>query len=242
MNTQAPLLELQDVKATSGINKLEIFSMKVFPGVFYQITGVNGAGKSLLLKVLAHKLNISAGDIHYDGKSLKKGEYSRSVLSDKITYVEQEKPFWPGKTVISYLQSAIQNRNKSAALAWQEAQNMLEKFELKDYADVKRSKLSRGLYKKVELLRVLLENKDIIILDDPYSGLDEFFIKKYNGYLRTMVKNDRKTAIISHAGSLSRFRLINVLLVLNRGRIVKVEKPQYRSGKNPGRKPNRRAQ
>ena len=69
-----------------------------------------------------------------------------------------------------------------------------------------------------------------MILDDPYSGLDEFFIKKFNGYIRTMVKNEKKTVVVSHSGSLSRFRLIDVLLVLNKGRIVKVEKPQFRSG------------
>ncbi|MCK5686986.1 ATP-binding cassette domain-containing protein, partial [bacterium] len=228
MNTQAPLLELQDVKATCGINKLEIFSMKVYSGVCYQITGVNGSGKSLLMKILAHEKGISKGDILYDGKSLNKGEYSKSNLVDKISFVEQEKPFWISKSVISYLQASI--KNKTTAIAWQEAMTLLEKFDLKIYSDIKRSKLSRGLYKKVELLRLLLEDKDIMILDDPYSGLDEFFIKKFNGYIRTMVKNEKKTVVVSHSGSLSRFRLIDVLLVLNKGRIVKVEKPQFRSG------------
>ena len=244
MNTQAPLMELQDVKTTCGLNKLAIFSMKVFPGVCYQITGVNGAGKSLLMKVLAHKKNISKGDMLYEGKSLKKGEYSKSILSDKIAYVKQERPFFAGKTVLSYLQASIKDKSKSSAIAHQETMNLIEKFELTAYSGVKRSKLSRGLFKKVELLKVLLQNKDIMILDDPYSGLDEFFIKKYNSYLRSLVKGERKTAIISHAGSLSRFRLIDVLLVLNKGRIVKIDKPQYRTGagNRTGKKYTKRTQ
>ncbi len=212
--------------------------MKVYPGVLYQITGVNGSGKSLLLDVLAHRKKIAGGDILYNGKSMKKGEYSRRLLTGKISWLSQEKPFWPGKTVISYLQNALQGKNKSAAIAYQEAMTLLEKFDLKHLAKIKRRHLTRALYKKVELVKVLLQEKDILILDDPYSGMDEGFIKKCNTHIRNLVKNDKKTAIISHAGSLSRFRLIDVMLVLNEGHIVKVEKPQYQ-GSSAGRPRNR---
>jgi len=237
MNTQAPLLELQDINAACGMIKLEIYTMKVFPGLVYQITGNNGSGKSLLLNILGHRRSISKGDILYNGKSRQKREYNKRLLLDRMSFLSQKRPFWPGGKVISCLQRAGRNKNKSAAIAWQEAMTLLEKFDLKHLTERSRRELTPTLFKKIELIRILLENKEILLLDDPYSGLDDGFIRNYNYFLRDLVKKEKRTVIIANAGSLVHFKIVDLLMTLNNGRIVKVEKPQFqgRTGGRPRR-------
>jgi|GEM_PF-763580 len=244
MNSQAPILELQDIIASDAEMKLEVYAMKVFSGNVYHITGANGSGKSLLLQVLAHRKRADKGDILYEGKSRSKGEYSQKVLLDKIAFLQQERPFWSWGKVITYLQNAGRNKNKSAAIAWQEAMNLLEKFDLKDLADKNRRTLSGTLYKKVELLRVIMQNKDILFLDDPFAGLDESFIKQYCVFIKDMVKGDRKTVVIAYAPSLAYYRVVDLQMTISKGRIVRVEKPggQGRSGGGRGRRSSPRPQ
>ncbi len=100
----------------------------------------------------------------------------------------------------------------------------LEEFDLKEVAKVKRSQLSPGVFHKVELIRCLLESSDLIILDEPYSIPDEVFIKKFNNRLRSMIRNDKKAVVIASAQSLARFRLVDIILNVSHGRIVRVEK------------------
>jgi len=224
MSDQTPVIELQDLKVKRGIQKLEIYSMKIYPGVCYHIFGPNGSGKSLLMDVLAHRQSVDTGNILYENKSLKKREYSQAVVRKQIAYFQQRPTGWICGTVLSYLEKTLKERKISAGIAYQQAMAKLEEFDLKEFAKVKRSQLSPGVFHKVELIRCLLQNGDLLILDEPYSIPDENFIKKFNSCLRNVIRNEKKAVVIASAQSLFRFRLVDIILNLNHGRIVRVEK------------------
>jgi ABC-type nitrate/sulfonate/bicarbonate transport system ATPase subunit len=101
--------------------------------------------------------------------------------------------------------------------------------------------LSPGVFHKVELIRCLLQSSDLLILDEPYSIPDESFIKKFNSRLRNVIRNEKKAVVIASAQSLSRFRLVDIILNLNHGRIVRVEKTR-RPPRTDNRNKNRRYQ
>ena len=224
MSDQTPVIELQDLQVKRGIQKLEIYSMKIYPGVCYQIFGQNGAGKTLLLDVLAHRQDLDSGTLLFENKSGSKKEYSKSVVKKRIAYFRQKPEGWIRGTVLSYLEKTLKERKISSGIAYQQAMTQLDEFDLKAYANVKRKDLSPGVFQKVELLSCLLKSSDIMIFDEPYTLPDEEFIKKFNNRLRTMIRNEKKAVIIASAQSLSRFRLVDIVINLSHGRIVRVEK------------------
>ncbi len=239
MSDQTPVIELQDLTVKCGIQKLEIYSMKIYPGVCYHIFGPNGSGKSLLMDVLAHRQSVDAGNILFENKSLNKREYSLPVVRKQIAYFQQKPKGWNRGTVLSYLEKTLRERKISAGIAYQQAMAQLDEFDLKEFAKVKRSQLSPGVFHKVELVRCLLQSSDLVILDEPYSIPDENFIKKFNSRLRNVIRNEKKAVVIASAQSLSRFRLVDIILNLNHGRIVRVEKTR-RPPKLDNRNKNRR--
>jgi ABC-type multidrug transport system ATPase subunit len=241
MSDQTPVIELQDLVLKRGIQKLEIYTMKIYPGVCYHIYGHNGAGKSLLMDVLAHRQTPDKGNILFENKSLIKREYSPSFVRKRIAYFQQKPKGWIRGTVLSYLEKTLRERKISAGIAYQQAMTQLEEFDLKEYAKVKRNQLSPGVFHKVELIRCLLESSELLILDDPYSLPDEIFIKKFNSRLRNMIRNEKKAVVIASAQSLTRFRLVDIILNLSHGRIVRVEKTR-RPARTDYRNKNRRNQ
>ncbi|MDD3806667.1 MAG: ATP-binding cassette domain-containing protein [Candidatus Marinimicrobia bacterium] len=226
MSDQTPVIELQDLNTKRGIQKLEIYSMKIYPGVCYHIYGPNGSGKSLLMDVLAHQQSVEKGNVFFENKSQKKKEYSISVARNQIAYFQQKPKGWIRGTVLSYLKETLKKRNISEGIAYQQVMTQLDEFNLKDFANIKRRHLSPGVFQKVELMRCLLQSSKVIILDEPYGILDEDFIKKFNKRLRSIINNEKKAVVIASAQSLSRFRIVDIVLSMNHGRIVRVEKTQ----------------
>ncbi|KUK93823.1 MAG: ABC transporter ATPase subunit [Marinimicrobia bacterium 46_43] len=241
MSDQTPVIELQDLNVKRGIQKLEIYSMKIYPGVCYHIFGSNGSGKSLLMDVLAHRQPVDSGNILYKNKSLKRREYSQAVVKKQIAYFQQKPTGWIRGTVLSYLEKTLKERKISAGIAYQQAMAQLDEFDLKEFANVKRKQLSPGVFHKVELIRCLLQSSDILILDEPYSIPDENFIRKFNSRLRNVIRNEKKAVVIASAQSLSRFRLVDIILNLSHGRIVRVEKSR-RPPRTDNRNKNRHYQ
>ncbi|HDR05341.1 MAG TPA: ATP-binding cassette domain-containing protein [Candidatus Marinimicrobia bacterium] len=227
MNEQAALIELQDIKAQKKLSAIEIYSLKIYRGVFYQLLGENSSGKTLLLEIISHDTAPDSGVILFENKSNVNKEYRPQSVQERVSFLRQKNHFWKPGTVISYLQKAAAHGQKSPGIAYQEAMDLLETMRLKEIAELKRSKLTPGLFKKVELLKVYLENCDLILLDEPFAGVDDNFSKYYCTLLKEKVKNEKKTVVLASAISQVRFRMVDVILQIHNGHIRKVEKPQY---------------
>ncbi|MEA3500720.1 MAG: ATP-binding cassette domain-containing protein [Candidatus Marinimicrobia bacterium] len=221
-----PLIDLQNIKLKRKNKKIEIYSLTIYPGVIYQIQGDNDSGKTLLMDVIAHERKQDSGKIIFKNKSSEKNEYSRSLAKKKISYLKEKSPFWKRKNVLQYLIDTLKAQKISSVNAYSEAMSILEKFDLKEYANISRGKLSFGIFRKIELLKILLENKELILLDEPYLKIDDKFITKFNYHIKNMIKENNKTIIISSAKSFSKYKIIKILFKIANGRIVKIDKPR----------------
>ncbi|MEA1987062.1 MAG: ATP-binding cassette domain-containing protein [Candidatus Marinimicrobia bacterium] len=220
-----PIIDLQDIKKEYKNKKIAINSLTIYPNVIYQIQGDNDSGKTLLMDIIAHEKKQDSGTIIFDNKSSKKNEYSRSLTKKNISYLKENNSFWRKKTVLKYLTNTLKAQKISSINAYSETMSILEKFDLKKYASVKRNKLSDGTFRKIELLNILLEKKDIILLDEPFLKIDDSFVKKFNYHIKNIIKENKKVIIISSAKSFAKYRMIKILLRISDGNIVKVEKP-----------------
>ncbi len=232
-----PLIDLQNIKLKKKNKNIDINSLTIYPGVIYQIQGENDSGKSLLMDVIAHETKQDSGEIIFKNKSDKKNEYSRAIAKNNISYLKEDNPFWKRKKVLQYLVDTLKAKKISSVNAYSEAMSILEKYDLKKYANISRSKLSFATFRKIELLKILLENNEIILLDEPFLKLDQQFIKKFNYNINSITKSNTKAIIISSVNSFSRYRIVKISFKLVDGKIVKIEKPRSKRNYNYKKKP-----
>jgi len=158
-----------------------------------QIRGRNGSGKTTFLKVILNILDANTGEVFWEGKNIKKNLFNfynqttfifdHGTSAKKLTVFENIK-FWIG------LSASKLNNDKILVL--------LETFDLKKYQNTNVMYLSSGEIKKLELLRLVVEQKKLWILDEPYNHLDDLSIEILNQTFIDHVNNDGIILFASH--------------------------------------------
>ena len=153
-----------------------------------QIRGKNGSGKTSLLQVILNILECKTGEIFWEGKNIKKNIFNfynettfimdHNTCTRKLTVLDNIN-FWSGLS--------------SSKLTNNEIIFLLKTFNIEKYQNTKTMYLSSGEIKKLELLRLILEQKKLWILDEPYNHLDDFSIQILN---QTFIDNINKNGVI----------------------------------------------
>jgi heme exporter protein A len=158
-----------------------------------QIKGRNGSGKTTFLKVILNILEPKSGEIIWKGKNVKKNIfyfYSQTTFimdnntSTRELSVEDNINFWRGLS--------------SSKLNKEEIFELLKKLNIEKYYKTKVMYLSSGERKKLELLRLILEQKKLWILDEPFNHLDELSVEILNQTFLDHVNNDGMILFASH--------------------------------------------
>ena len=158
-----------------------------------QIKGRNGSGKTTFLKVVLNILEPSSGEIIWKGKNIKKNIFEfynqTTFIMDNNTStrelsVENNINFWKGLS--------------SSKLNSDEIFKLLKKLDIEKYYKTKAMYLSSGERKKLELLRLILEQKKLWILDEPFNHLDDLSIEILNQTFLDHLNNDGMILFASH--------------------------------------------
>ena len=158
-----------------------------------QIKGKNGSGKTTFLKVILNILEPESGEIIWKGKNIKKNIFDfynqTTFIMDNNTStrelsVEDNINFWRGLS--------------SSKLNNEEIFELLNKLNIEKYYKTKVMYLSSGERKKLELIRLILEQKKLWILDEPFNHLDDLSIKILNQTFLDHVNNDGMILFASH--------------------------------------------
>tara|TARA_S200000501_G_scaffold210058_1_gene197319 strand:- start:1521 stop:2126 length:606 start_codon:yes stop_codon:yes gene_type:complete len=136
------------------------------------LKGKNGSGKTTLLKALINVIEPSAGSIYWKGKLLKKNLYD---FYNNVTYISDKTSSLTKLTVKDNV--SIWKKIFLSKLNNSQIETALQTLGLINFLDQKVGTLSLGENKKLELLRLIIENKKVWILDEPFSNLDEDSIK-----------------------------------------------------------------
>ena len=131
------------------------------------LKGKNGSGKTTLLKTIINILEPSSGSIYWKGKPLKKNLYD---FYRHVTYISDKTSSLTKLSVLENLK--IWKKIFLSKISNSQIENILETLKLDVYLDQKVSSLSFGEVKKLEFLRLIIEDKKIWILDEPLSNLD----------------------------------------------------------------------
>ena len=132
------------------------------------LTGRNGAGKTTLLKILLNILLPDIGEIYWNGKNINKNIFD---FYKNVTYIMDRQTSSEVLTVKENILFWCKLFNSSINI--NEVESILNLLSLSQYTNTNVSKLSYGEIKKLELSRLMIEQKKLWVLDEPYSGLDD---------------------------------------------------------------------
>ena len=171
----------------------ENLNLSLGNGQITQLRGKNGSGKTTFLKVILNLLSSKTGEIFWEGQNINKNIFN---FYNQITYIADH-------NTSSRKLSVLDNINfwkglSSSNLSNDETLLLLETFNLEKYLNTETMYLSSGEIKKLELLRLILEQKKIWILDEPYNHLDDSSIEILNQTFIDHTNNDGIILFASH--------------------------------------------
>ena len=160
-------VRLEEVSKSFGAHKaVNGLSLEVPRGAIYGFIGPNGSGKTTTLRMILHILHEDAGRIEV------LGEARRRAANDRIGYLPEERGLYRKMTVRRVLAyyAALKGMKSRAARAAGDA--WLERLDLSSWGDKKVETLSKGMAQKVQFIATVMSEPELVILDEPFSGLD----------------------------------------------------------------------
>ena len=171
----------------------ENLNLSLGNGQITQIRGKNGSGKTTFLKVILNLLSSKTGEIFWEGQNINKNIFN---FYNQITYIADHNTSSRKLSVLDNIK--FWKGLSSSNLSDDETLLLLETFNLKKYLNTETMYLSSGEVKKLELLRLILEQKKIWILDEPYNHLDDSSIEILNQTFVDHTNNDGIILFASH--------------------------------------------
>jgi ABC-2 type transport system ATP-binding protein len=160
-------ISLENVtKSYDGVTAVNDVSLRVREGAILGLLGPNGAGKTSTIRMVMNILVPDGGSIHVFGKPASQETWRF------IGYLPEERGLYPRMEVRSVIVFLAALRGLSQAEAEKRASEWLERLELGDWAGKKVRDLSKGMQQKVQFIAAVLHKPRLVILDEPFSGLD----------------------------------------------------------------------
>jgi ABC-2 type transport system ATP-binding protein len=188
------MIQLTNVtKRYDNTTVVDGLNLQIKAGEIVGIIGHNGAGKSTIMKMIAGLIEPTSGNVRVMGYDIQKG--SSTKVKQRIGYLPEESPLYEAMTAQQYLlffSELYQMPRQKALKRIDELLSSLDLFE----KDKLTGEFSKGMKRKTAIARTLLHDPDLLILDEPNSGLDpltSFFIINY---LKTL-RREGKTILLS---------------------------------------------
>ena len=160
------VLELKNIEKSFGEKKvLTGVSFKAEGGKAFGLLGRNGAGKTTSIRILMDVFPANSGEVLIDGQPI---DYNKIGIG----YLPEERGLYPKKIIIDQLTYFAELKGMSRKAAVQSIDYWLGRLGMTEYRNKKLETLSKGNQQKIQLITALAHNPDIVILDEPFSGLD----------------------------------------------------------------------
>jgi len=200
-------------KRFGDFTAVDDLSFEVLPGRIFGFLGPNGAGKTTTIRMI---VGITVPD---QGSITLFGERMSPHLQNRIGYLPEERGLYKKMKVIDQLRYFAALKGIGSAEADKRIDRWLERMNLSEWKKKKTTDLSKGMQQKIQFISTVLHDPDLLILDEPFSGLDpvnvEFMIEVMSEF-----KSDSKTIIFSTHLMETAERLCNDILLINKSKKV----------------------
>ena len=187
------MLKLENVTKYYGdFLAVDNLSFEVKPGEIFGLLGVNGAGKTTTFRMIMNLIDANNGSITLDGQKI---DYS---VTDKIGFLTEERSLLTKLTVREQclFYGHLKGMNDDEIL--KKLDELLKTFEIVDYKDKKIKELSKGNQQKVQFITAIINDPKLLILDEPFSGLDPINVELFKNVIKDLSKKGSIIIFSSH--------------------------------------------
>lgn len=186
------MIEIKNISKSFGPKQaLNNLSFSVREGSAFGLLGRNGAGKTTCIRIIMGIFPQDTGEVLINGAAAAKAKVT-------IGYLPEERGLYPKRTIHDQMVYIGELRGLTAADAKKRAGLLLEQLEASEYLNKKLDTLSKGNQQKIQLGIALINDPDIVILDEPFSGLDPVNASILKSVVGKLVKEGRTVIFSSH--------------------------------------------
>ncbi len=208
------MLEIKNISKSYGTHlAVDQLSFEVKKGEIFGLLGENGAGKTTTFRIIMGLLEPNSGTVTLDGKKI---DYS---VTDTIGFVTEERSLLTKLTVKDQLVYYGILKGMSEEVILKRLDEWLEKFGISEYKNRKIKELSKGNQQKIQFIAGIINNPKLLILDEPFSGLDPINVKMFQEAILEL--KEKGCSIIFSSHQMEHIELFcEKLVILVKGKVV----------------------
>ncbi len=208
------LIQIRDVtKRYNGTLAVDAVSLEIPRATIFGLLGPNGAGKTSLIRMITQIMLPDSGSIHFDDHPLRQED------SVAIGYMPEERGLYKQMKIGDHLVYLGELRGLSRREAQDRVRMWFAKFDIQDWANKKVDQLSKGMQQKIQFIATVLHDPTLLILDEPFSGLDPINAELVMREIHAM-KADGKTIIFSTHRMEQVEQICDSIALIHHGRII----------------------
>lgn len=194
------MVELKNViKRRKNNFELNIPDLKIKSNRIYALLGKNGAGKSTTIKIMLGIEKKDSGEVKLDGENLIDNRWKIGYVPDEPMLIEK----LTGREQLEYIKyiygMEVENKESSVKDLDKVTTEYISMFEFKDKIDTRIEEYSKGMKQKISIMSAMIHNPNIMILDEPFTGLDPVSIINMKDWMKKFVsKNNNSIVFSSH--------------------------------------------
>lgn len=216
------MIEIKNVSKTYNGKKkvLKNISFKIEGGEIFAFIGHNGAGKTTMIKCIMGILDFEEGDILVDNKSIKEEPLECKRI---MAYVADNPDLYENMKAIDFINFICDMYEVSEDIRRENTLKYAKMFEIKDKLNDDISSFSHGMKQKIALIAALAHNPKVLIMDEPFVGLDPKAVYDMKEIMRDMAKDGKTIFFSTHILDVAE-KLCDRVAIIKDGTIVKVGK------------------
>lgn len=207
------ILELKNIEKSFGEKQvLKGVSFQAEGGKAFGLLGRNGAGKTTSIRILMDVFPANSGEVFIDGAPI---DYTKV----QIGYLPEERGLYPKKVIIDQLTYFAELKGMSRKEAIKSVDYWLERLGMTEYRNKRLDTLSKGNQQKIQLITALAHDPDIVILDEPFSGLDPVNAMLLKDVVKEQISKGKIVLFSSHQMSYIE-EFCDSIAILNSGKVA----------------------
>ncbi len=207
------MLEIKNLhKEFNGIIAVNNLSLEIQEGEIFGLLGPNGAGKTTTIRCLLNIIQPDSGEILLNGSK-------NHDIKNIVGYLPEERGLYTKSRVIDVLLYLGELKGKSRKFLQERANYYMKKLEMQDVLHRRINELSKGNQQKIQLISSILFDPQILILDEPFSGLDPINQELIKDLIKEFLNEGKIIILSTHQMDLAE-KLCNRIALINKGNLL----------------------
>ena len=215
------MIEIKNLtKSYNGVKVVDNISLKVNDGEIFAFIGHNGAGKTTTIKSIVGINNFDSGEIFINGKSIVKDAVN---AKKEIAYVPDNPDLYENMKAIDFINFICDMYETPSDVRMNNIIKYAKMFEIEDKLNNEISTYSHGMKQKIALIAALSHDSKVLIMDEPFVGLDPKAVFDMKSIMKEMCKEGKCIFFSTHILDVAE-KLCDRVAIIKKGKIVKVGK------------------